>query len=64
MGKVDLLFLFIPFVHRKVDNPAQLEAILGDEVKLLADFGARRAGEFVESLRIAGDKEHGVALAK
>ena len=34
MREVDLLLLLAPFVHGKVDDPAQLEAILGDEIEL------------------------------
>ena len=33
-----------------------------DEPKVFADLGARRAGEFDEALRLAGDEEHGVAV--
>ena len=62
--EVDLLLLLVPFVHREIDDPAELEAVLLDQVELLADLGARRAREFHEVLRLAGDEEHGVADAK
>ncbi len=62
MGEVDLLLLLAPFVHREVDDPAQLEAILLDKVEVLTDFGARRTGKLDEFLRLAGDEEHRVAV--
>ena len=61
--EVDFLLLLVPFVHREIDDPAELEAVLGDQAELLADLGARRAGELDEILRLAGDKEAGVADA-
>ena len=62
VGEVDLLLLLVPLVHRKIDDPAELEAILVDQTEFFADLGARRAGEFVKRLRLAGDEEHGVAV--
>src|SRR5262249_19140119 len=48
----------------EVDDPAELEAVLLDQAELLADAGARRAGEADEILRLAGDEEHRVADAE
>ena len=59
--EVDLLLFLVPFEHREIDDPAEIETILGDQVQLLADLGARGAGELDELLRLAGDEEHGVA---
>ena len=64
VGEVDLLLFLVPLVHREIDDPAELEAVLGDQPKLFADLRARRAGEFDEILRLAGDEEHGVADAE
>ena len=64
VGEVDLLLLLVPFVHREVDDPAEVEAVLGDEAQLLADLGARRPRELHELLRLAGDEEHRVADAE
>ena len=62
--EVDLLFFLVPFVHREIDDPAEFEAVLGDQAELLADLGARGAGELDEILRLAGDEEAGVADAE
>ena len=62
--EVDLLLFLVPFVHREVDDPAELEAVLGDQIELVADLGARRTGELDEVLRLAGDEEHGIAVAR
>src|SRR6201995_5801256 len=62
MREVDLLVLFVIFVHREVDDPGKLEAFLVDQVQLLAEPGTRKAGELPEFLGIAGHKEGSVAL--
>src|SRR6185437_8353179 len=59
--EVDFLFFLVPLVHREIDDPAQIETTLGDPAELRADFGARGAGEFDKILRLAGDKEAGIA---
>ena len=51
--EVDLLLLLVPLVHREIDDPAELEPVLVDEVELLADPVARLAGELVELRRPA-----------
>src|SRR5581483_11839886 len=58
VGEVDLLLLLVPLVHGKVDDPAELEAVLVDELQLASDHGAGLAGELVELRRIAGGEEH------
>ena len=64
MREVDLLVFLVPFVHREIDDPTELEAVLGDEAEFLADFAARGSGELDEILRLAGDEETGIADAK
>src|SRR3954462_9909709 len=61
MREVDLLLLLVPLEHREIDDPAELEAVLLNEVEVLADLGTRGAGEFYEIGRIAGNEEHRVA---
>ena len=61
MREVDLLLFLVPFEHREIDDPAELEAVLVDQVEIFADLGARRPGELHEIRRLAGDEEHGVA---
>src|ERR1019366_14935 len=46
--------------HREIDNPAEVEAVLGDQAEFFADLDARAACEFDEILRLAGDEEAGV----
>src|SRR6188508_3314659 len=64
MGEIDLLLFLVPFIHRKIDNPTELEAALVDESQLLADLGPRRPRKFHEVLWLAGDEETGVADAE
>src|SRR5262249_17380824 len=59
--EVDSLLLFVPFIHWEIDDPAELEAILGDDSKLLADLAARGAGELGSGRRLVGDEEHAIA---
>src|SRR5262249_36936262 len=61
MGKVDFLFLFVPFIHREVDNPAKFETIVVDQLQLMANPVSRLAGELVELHWIAGREENGIA---
>src|SRR3954465_9710215 len=61
MREVDLLVFLVPFEHREIDDPAELEAVLPDEIEVLADLGACGPGEFHEGRRFARDKEHGIA---
>ena len=42
VGEVDLLLLLVPLVHREIDDPAEGEAVLVDEVELAADLAAAR----------------------
>src|SRR5262249_48364658 len=61
MGEVDLLLLLVPLVHREVDDPAELEAVPGDEVQLLAEPGPRRAGNLGGIGLLAGGEKQNVA---
>src|SRR5712671_2459071 len=63
MGEVDLLLLLVPFIHRQVDDPAELEAALLDQPEVGADLVACGAGEFDEVLGLAGDEENRIADA-
>src|SRR4029079_16112390 len=45
-------------------DPAEFEAVLGDEVELLGDPCSCLAGEFVEFLRFSGDEKHSIAIAE
>ena len=60
MRKVDFLLVFVPFVHRKIDDPAELEHTRLGETELRADARACGAGEFrCLQLLIAGE-ENGI----
>ena len=43
VAEVDLLGRLVVLEHREVDDPAELEGVLGDQAQLLADLGARAA---------------------
>ena len=62
MREVDLLVLLVPLVDREVDDPGEFEPLLVDQVQLLAELGARQAGELPEFVGIAGDEERGIAF--
>src|SRR4029078_2446583 len=60
--EVDLLLLLVPFVHRKVYEPAELDPVAVDQPELLADPGARGANELEKLLRLPRGEEDGIAL--
>src|ERR1700728_2643078 len=64
VGEVDFFLLFIPLVHWKVDNPAQFKTIFVDQAEVFGNLRPRQAGEFEKSLRLAGNKEHSIAVAQ
>ena len=59
--KVDLLVVLVPFVHREIDDPAELERALADQFQFLPELGARLAGEVGGARFLVGGKEHGIA---
>ncbi len=62
VGKVDLLLLLVPFEHREIDNPAEGELVLVNEVQLLGDHVSSLAGEFIAFGRDTAHEEDGIAL--
>src|SRR6266478_415575 len=60
--EVDLLLFLVVFVHRKIDDPGEFEPIPFDQVQLVAEFGAGKAGKLPELVGIAGDEERGIAI--
>ena len=63
MREVDLFFFLAPLEHREVDDPAEFELVVRNQVQVLAQFGAGVSGEFVEDRGVTGREEGGVALA-
>ena len=61
MGEVDLLVVFIPFVHGEVDDPAELELVLVHQPEVGPDLGAREPCELVEAVRLASSEEDRIA---
>src|SRR5262249_1967588 len=59
--EVDSLLLLVPFVHGKIDDPAEVEAVLVDQPELLADLRPRGAREPGRGRRLVGGKEQAVA---
>ena len=62
--EIDLLFFLVPLVHREIDDPAEFETVFGDQSKLFANLGARRAGKLDKGAGLAGDKETSIADPK
>ena len=62
MREIDLLLFLVPLVHREIDDPAEFEPVLVDQVQFFAELGAGKAGEFPELVGIAGDEEGRIAL--
>src|SRR5690606_11461139 len=62
VAEVDALFVLVPLIERKIDDPAKLKAIAVDEVQFLTCPGARRTGEGREFLRVSCDEECRVTI--
>ena len=62
--EVDAARVLVQFEHRIVDDPAEIEAVLGDQVEVLADLGARGGSERREVSGHAGHEEHGIAVVQ
>ena len=45
MRELDLLLVLVPFVEGEIDDPAQFEAVLVDQAKLVGDAGAGKASQ-------------------
>src|SRR5262249_61052730 len=61
VGEVYSLLLLVPFIHREIDDPAELEAVLGNQVEFCADSAARGARKLGGGRRLVGGKEHAIA---
>ena len=56
--EVDLLLVLVPFVHRKIDDPAELERVCLAQFEVVADPDARGAGELGGlGLLVAGEED-------
>ncbi len=64
VAEVDLLLLVIIFEHREIDDPAEAERALLDQVELLGDAGPGEAGELGRLGFLAGGEENAVVGAK
>ena len=61
VAEFDLVGLLVQLVHREIDDPAEVEARLLDQLQFLAELvalGQRSAA----ALGLAGDEEHRVAV--
>src|SRR5215471_18818207 len=56
VAELDLAGLLVELVHREVHDPAEAELIPGDEIELLRDLAARRAGEFCRCPSLVADE--------
>src|SRR5262245_28266688 len=57
MAEVDHLLLLVPFIERKVDDPAKFKAVAVDEVELLAGTSTRASGKAREFFGVARYEE-------
>ena len=62
VAELDLVGVFVEFVHREIDDPAELELLLVDEIELLAEARAHGAGELRGGELLVAGKEHGIAV--
>src|SRR5262249_21675624 len=64
MGEIDLLLLLVPFVHREIDDPAKIEAVLCNPVQFLGHFRTRESSELIDIDWSSHYKEYSVAIDK
>src|SRR6516164_8278221 len=55
------ILFFVPFVHGKIDDPAEFETALVDQPKLLGNSAAGGAGEPGRGRRFVGSKKKAIA---
>ena len=60
----DLAGLLVHFEHREIDDPAQPEHVLFQQVEILAQLGAGLTGELGGLQRLVAGEEHRVAIAE
>src|SRR3984893_13985411 len=61
MRKVDFLLVLVPFVHRKIDDPAKFEDVLFREAELTADTKPRGTSEFGGLVFLVASEKHRIA---
>src|ERR1700730_11107662 len=61
MRKVDFLLVLVPFVHRKIDDPAELVDVLFREAEFTSDTKPRGTGEFGGLVFLVASEKHRVA---
>src|SRR3984893_19254141 len=61
MRKVDFLLVLVPFVHRKIDDPAEFRDVLFREAELTADTKPRSTSEFGGLVFLVASEKHRVA---
>ena len=63
MREVDLLLFLIEFVHREVNDPAEMEIVVGRgfEIELIADANPGGAREFCRGVGLAGREEDSIS---
>ena len=64
MGEVDLPLLLVELVHRKVDDPAEAERALFEEVELLGDPRSSETRELGSILFLTGGEENAIVGSK
>src|SRR5207248_655859 len=64
VAELDLPGIFVPFVHRKIGHPAELEDTLPGEAELAPDPEPRGAGEGCKALWHAAHKKNRIAVSE
>src|SRR5439155_26456296 len=62
--EINLLLVVIIFKHREIDDPAEAECVLFDQVELFGDASARRASELCRVGLLACREEDAVIRTK
>src|SRR5690606_38095476 len=62
VGEIQALFFLAPLVEGEIDDPAQLELLGIDQIKVEAGLVPGFPGELVEFFRPAADEEHRVPV--
>ncbi len=64
VAEIDLLGVFVIFEHREIDDPAEFERALFDQLKFFTDPGTRRTGELGRLAGLACGKEQPIVVAE
>ena len=64
MAEIDLACLLVALVHREVDDPAEAERVLLDEIQIFSELDASPPGQTLGRRPRVADEEHRVAVGR